>query len=81
MTIDEGHMMQNHLKYWKPYVDRGVSIVLGPVIDPNGVWGMGVMKVDSESELQELLAKDPVILANRGFRYEILPMANALYRE
>jgi hypothetical protein len=48
------------------------------VLDPKGVWGLGVMRVREEAELQPLLQGDPVIAANRGFSYETLPMMTAV---
>ena len=56
----------------------GQVVLLGPVLDPKGVWGLGVMRVRDAAELQEMLGSDPVILANRGFSYEALPMMSAI---
>jgi hypothetical protein len=36
------------------------------------------MRVREMAELQSLLDSDPVILAERGFSYETLPMLNAV---
>jgi hypothetical protein len=34
--------MQEHGACLKEYVDKGTIIVLGPVLDPAGAWGMAV---------------------------------------
>lgn len=42
---------------------------------------MGVVRVKDEAEARAFEAGDPVIRAGRGFRYEILPMPRAVFRE
>ncbi len=80
-TIDmmeaERNIMLQHIAYWKPYVDNGTMIVMGPVADPKGGYGVGVIAVDDETQLHELIANDP---ANGLNSYEILPMMAASYR-
>ena len=51
MTEAERGIMMKHVAYWKPYVDDGTVIVLGPVADPKGGYGMAVVAVDSEEYL------------------------------
>lgn len=80
MTADEAAMMREHAKYWRDLLRRGVAIVFGPVLDPKGVWGVGILRVSSEAELAAARDGDPAITAGRGLRYEVLPMANAVYR-
>ena len=65
-------MMRAHTIYWSGLMDRGKMLILGPVADPKGGWGMGVLKVSSEEELHELESRDPAILGNRGLYYENL---------
>jgi uncharacterized protein len=71
MNADELRIMQQHLVYWKPYVNDGTAIVLGPVADPKGGYGIAVVGVSDESELEQLLGQDP---ANGLCSYEIHPM-------
>lgn len=71
MSAEERTIMQNHVAYWAPYVSDGTMIVMGPVMDPNGVYGVGIIGVGSEEELRQLLAHDP---ANGLNRYEVHPM-------
>ncbi len=49
--------------------------MFGPVLDPNGVFGMGVYKVQDEAEMHELVGHNP---ANGLLKYKILPMAHAV---
>jgi hypothetical protein len=80
MTDEERDIMGRHAKYWAELLARGVAIVFGPVADPKGGWGVGVVRVPSEAAVHALRDGDPVILSGRGFSYEILPMLRAVYR-
>ncbi len=71
MTDAERSVMQKHVAYWKPYVDNGTVIVLGPVSDPKGGYGIAVVAVDNEQHLEQLVSADP---ANGMNSYEIYPM-------
>ena len=71
MTDNEKLVMQQHVNYWKPYVDNGIVLVLGPVLDPKGGFGVAVIGVDNENQLKNLIANDP---ANGLNSYEIYPM-------
>jgi len=44
---------------------------LGPVFDPAGVYGIAVVEVDNEEQLNEMISNDP---ANGLNSYEIYPM-------
>jgi uncharacterized protein len=71
MSADEKSIMQQHVEYWKPYVADGTIVVLGPVLTPDGGFGMAVIGVNDEAHLQALISKDP---ANGLNSYEIFPM-------
>jgi uncharacterized protein YndB with AHSA1/START domain len=79
MTAEEGAIMQAHVGYWMGLLAEGQAIVFGPVADPAGAWGLGVVRAPDEAAVRALEANDPAIAAQRGFRYEILPMARAVY--
>lgn len=75
MTDDERAIMQRHVAYWSDKATRGIAVVFGPVMDPNGVYGIGIHQVEDEAEMQALLDADP---ANGLLRYDVLPMARAI---
>jgi uncharacterized protein YciI len=81
MTDAELRVMQDHGTYLKGYVDKGTVIVMGPVLDPKGSWGLAVVEAGSEDEVKSIIAKDPTILSGRGFRWEIYPMLRAIVRK
>lgn len=75
MTEEERTIMLQHGAYWRPYVESGVMVVMGPVADPHGGYGLGIIRVETEEELHALIAKDP---ANGLGSYEIYPMMRAV---
>jgi len=81
MTDSERQVMMAHGAYWRGQQEKGKMLIFGPVGGPQGGWGMGILRVDSETELAELQASDPAILGNPGMYYENLPMLRAIYRD
>ena len=71
MTDAERGIMFQHVNYWQKYLENGTMIVFGPVMDPKGGYGVGIIEVDSEEQLQEIISKDP---ANGLNTYEFHPM-------
>lgn len=63
MTDDEKKLMEEHYVYWKALFDKGVCVFGGPVLDPNGVFGVLVVRTASENEARELAAGDPSVKA------------------
>ena len=59
MTDDEKAVMQRHVTYWMPYLNDGTLIVFGPVMDPKATFGMAVLAVDNEEQLDQLVKNDP----------------------
>ncbi|MFO0591165.1 MAG: SRPBCC domain-containing protein [Polyangiaceae bacterium] len=80
MTPEEAAVMREHAGYWRRHLDEGKAIVFGPVADPSGPWGLGVLRVEKEEEVRAFEAGDPAIVSGRGFRYEVLPMMQAVHR-
>jgi YCII-related domain len=74
MSEEERSLMNAHVVYWRPFVEVGTVIAMGSVADPAGVWGLAILEAASPEALGALLARDPAILADRGFRYATYPM-------
>jgi uncharacterized protein len=71
MSEEEKSIMQKHVVYWRALMDKGMVIVYGPVLDPQGGYGLGIVEVASAEEVDILIAGDP---ANGLNRYEYYPM-------
>lgn len=71
MSDEEKAIMQQHIAYWTKYSEDGTMLVFGPVFDPKGGYGVGIIAVDSEEQLNQLISNDP---ANGLNTYEFYPM-------
>ncbi len=78
MTDAEAKVMSEHVAYWTELADKGTAVVFGPVADPQGVWGLGILEVEDEATVQSLTSNDPVMRSAIGASYEILPMPRAV---
>jgi uncharacterized protein len=77
MNEEEKSIMHQHVSYWTPFVEDGTVIGLGPVFDPKGGYGVAIIEVESEEQLNKLIKNDP---ANGLNQYEIHPM-RAVYKQ
>src|SRR5262245_36283103 len=75
MTADERALMQRHVAYWSEHAASGTAIVFGPVMDPRGVYGVGVYQVEDEAAMHALIALDP---AKGLLEYDVFPMPRAV---
>jgi uncharacterized protein YciI len=71
MTDDERSVMLQHIEYWKQLMQQGKVYAFGPVMHPDGVYGLGIVSVENEEELKRILDADP---AGKINRYEFFPM-------
>ena len=54
MTAEERAFMTEHVAYWTKKLADGTAIVFGPVADPSGDWGMGVVRAADEGRSTRL---------------------------
>ena len=80
MTAEEAEIMKRHGACWANLLWNDSALVFGPVADPKGAWGLGIVRAAGEEEVNMLRDADPAILSGRGFRYEVLPMLQAAVR-
>jgi len=80
LTESERNVMKSHGAYWGGMMAKGQVIVFGPVGDPSGPFGMGVLELPDDGDAKALADADPAILSGLGFRYEIHPMLSAVVR-
>jgi uncharacterized protein YciI len=71
MSDEERTIMGRHVEYWNKFMEKGKIIAFGPVLDPAGVYGVGIAEVESEEELKDFIKNDP---ANGVNSYEYYPM-------
>jgi uncharacterized protein YciI len=73
MSPAEAEAMQAHADYLKSLTEKGSGVAFGPVFDPAGVWGLGIVEAADEAEARAVTDKDPIVVAGVG-RYDIIPM-------
>jgi uncharacterized protein YciI len=74
ITPDEGKLMQAHSAYWSEQMTKGRVVAIGPVADPKGTYGVGLIRLKDDADPSFLVANDPAILAKAGFTTEVYPM-------
>lgn len=80
MNEAERKVMQEHVVYWTGLLQEGVAVAFGPVLDPQGAWGAGIIGVDSPEQVRALQENDPAMRSKLGFAYEAHPMPGAIVR-
>jgi uncharacterized protein YciI len=63
MTAEEQQAMAAHMDYWQQLLAAGKVLVYGPVADPEGVWGMGVLRAADRAEVLAIGEADPSVTA------------------
>nr|WP_272903764.1 YciI family protein [Xanthobacter agilis] len=70
--------MVAHGAFWQGEADAGRALAVGPVADPDGIWGLALVEVADEAEARALAARDPVIGADLGFTYGVMPLLSLI---
>jgi uncharacterized protein YciI len=73
MTPDEEKLMQQHADYWKAEFATGTVLIIGPVLDAKGAFGMAVLETATEEEARTLAMNDPSVKAGLN-KVELSPM-------
>lgn len=79
MTAEERTLMQAHVGYWRELLAKGQVVVFGPVADRACPYGLGVVRLDDATTPESVWSNDPVIKAQKGFRFDVAPMLNAVH--
>jgi uncharacterized protein YciI len=61
MTAEEQSAMAEHMQYWQRLLHEGRVVVYGPVADPEGVWGLGVLRAADRAEVLAIGERDPSV--------------------
>jgi len=74
MSSDERTTMLEHVEYWSALTEQGHVLAFGPVGDPRGAYGIGIVLAENNAEAETLRDRDPAIKSPHGFATEIAPM-------
>jgi uncharacterized protein YciI len=73
MTAGERTVMMKHAAYWAEIFKTGKVLIIGPINDPKGAWGMAVLETDSLADAQQMASNDPTVIAGIN-KVEVSPM-------
>lgn len=59
MSPEEAAVMAEHGDYWDGLLAGGTAVAFGPVAEPTGAWGMGVLEVDDPADAERVREGDP----------------------
>jgi uncharacterized protein YciI len=74
MTPEETAVMTKHAAYWAEMFKTGKVLIIGPVLDPKGAWGMAVLETDSLADAQQMADNDPSVKSGLN-KVELSPMS------
>jgi hypothetical protein len=74
MTDAERSTMLEHMAYWTRLTEEGLVPAFGPVNDPGGPYGIGIVLADDLGSAELIRDADPAMASSHGFRTEIAPM-------
>ena len=72
--------MQEHVAYWLGLMKELKVVVVGPVLDPKGTYGIAVLEVEDELTAQDIASNDPAITSQAAFRFEVYSTIDAKVR-
>ena len=79
ITDAEAAIMAEHAAYWRGLMPTGDIVVFGPVADPAGAWGLGVLRAESDEAARALVDRDPVVASGLS-TIDMFPMLSAVVR-
>jgi hypothetical protein len=80
MSDAERNLMRMHIEYWSGLLAQGMVVAFGPVADPKGTYGVALAHLDDGVGPEAITGEDPVMVAKAGFRYEIYPMPQFMFK-
>ena len=73
ITPEEESLMDEHAAYFRKHFDEGRLLLYGPVMAPDGAFGIGVLEVAGEADARAFGENDPSVRGGLN-RFEIYPM-------
>jgi len=72
--------MTRHFAYWAQQFKTGKVLIIGPVMDSKGAWGMAVLETDSLADAQQMADNDPSVKSGLN-KVELSPMRVSLRKQ
>jgi len=80
MTDAERAIMDAHIARWVSLTQERTAVLFGPVFDPAGGFGVGILEVADEKAAHDIMVQDPTTTSGLGFSFEIHPMMMGMIR-
>ena len=80
MTDDERTWMGRHGAFLDDLLAKGQIVAHGPVIDPDGSYGVSLYQIEDDQDIEAITALDPIVRNGIG-RYEHFPMPHLKARD
>ena len=80
MSPEERATMVEHVAYWSALAHQGTVLAFGPVDDPEGPYGIGIIIAESRGQAEQIRDDDPAVRSPHGFRAELAPMLRVITR-
>jgi uncharacterized protein YciI len=61
MTDDERVWMGQHGAYLDGLLAKGTIVAHGPVMDPDGGYGVSLYRIEDDQDIEALTAQDPIV--------------------
>ena len=49
------------MAYWRGLADKRTALIFGPVLDPDGMYGIAIIETNDETVVQDIGKNDPAI--------------------
>jgi uncharacterized protein len=79
MDEREKALMGEHQQYFAGLCQSGKVMLYGPVIDPQGPWGLAILEVEDDDAAQKIGTGDPTVIVGIN-TFEVLPMHVGMVR-
>jgi uncharacterized protein YciI len=73
MTDQERALMIEHAAYVRGFFEAGKVLAYGPVLDPEGSFGVGLLEMADLAEAEQFASNDPSVKCGMN-RYTLAPM-------
>ncbi|MDR6955934.1 uncharacterized protein YciI [Ancylobacter sp. 3268] len=73
LNDEEKQWMAKHSDFLNELLGQGTIIAHGPVIDPSGVYGVSLFRIEDDGDIAAITAADPIVQQGIG-HYEHFPM-------
>ncbi|MFZ6719713.1 YciI family protein [Undibacterium sp. Ji49W] len=79
MSDEEKKLMRQHGDFLNDFLEKGLIVAHGPVIEANGGYGVSLYQIADDQDISLLTSEDPIVKNGVG-HYEHYIMLHLAYR-